>query len=231
MKRTIFWIATSILSVILVFFGAELLLRLCGFQPWSYYPDDINEPTFHEFDPVLGWKLKSGRYIYPAYKTSEDNIQVTILPGGRRDTGAEKRAVDADEVLVVGGSFTFGLAISDNETYPWKLQTMFPSFNIMNYGTAGYGGYQSLLVMERELPRLKSPAFVIYGFFQHHEERNVAPSEWLEMLSRYSYRKTFICPMQQLTTTVCFPDTNLNVTLKYLAWNHCQRSHFWLKYI
>lgn len=178
----------------LVIVLAELLLRLAGFQPWTHYPDDINEPTFHEFDPVLGWKLKAGKYVIPAYKPSEKDIQMTLLPGGRRDAGAKEEGTDEGELVILGGSFTLGLAISDEETYPWKLQTRFPPLKVMNYGTDGYGSYQSLLVLERELPLLRSPAIVLYGFFQHHEERNVAPGGWLEMLSKYSRRQHVYLP-------------------------------------
>ena len=38
---------------------------------------------------------------------------------------------------------TQGWAIDDNETYPWKLQKRYPSLNVLNYGTGGYGSYQS----------------------------------------------------------------------------------------
>jgi hypothetical protein len=58
----------------------------------------------------------------------------------------------------------------------------------MNYGTSGYGTYQSLLVLENELPLLKSPVIVLYGFIRHHAARSVAGASWLEALSRFSRR-------------------------------------------
>jgi hypothetical protein len=59
---------------------------------------------------------------------------------------------------------------------------------VLNYGTGGYGSYQSLLVMERELPCLVDPRFVLYGFIEHHEIRNAAPGSWLGLLLRSSKR-------------------------------------------
>jgi len=79
-------------------------------------------------------------------------------------------------------------ALSDNETYPWKVQENFPSFEVLNYGTAGYGTYQSLLTLEKMLPLIKNPILIVYGFIQLHEIRNVASADWLVLLSRYSYR-------------------------------------------
>lgn len=59
---------------------------------------------------------------------------------------------------------------------------------MLNYGTGGYGTYQSLLVLEQEFSRFERPALVIYEFFAHHEVRNVADNEWLRILSSYSRR-------------------------------------------
>jgi hypothetical protein len=91
-------------------------------------------------------------------------------------------------MVIVGGSFAQGWGIHDEETFAWKLQERFPSLNVMNYGTAGYGTYQSFLVLEKELPLLKSPVIVLYGFILHHTARNVAPVDWLKALSRFSRR-------------------------------------------
>ena len=64
----------------------------------------------------------------------------------------------------------------------------------MNYGTGGYGTYQSLLVLENELPLLKSPVIVLYGYIVHHAARNIAPVSWLKVLSEFSRRGTVHVP-------------------------------------
>jgi hypothetical protein len=80
----------------------------------------------------------------------------------------------------VGCSFTQGWAISDDETFAWKLQHGHPEVEFRNFGTAGYGTYQSLLVLERifQGPVVDRPSMVIYGMISHHESRNVASNEW-----------------------------------------------------
>lgn len=104
----------------------------------------------------------------------------------RRETTSNGSTGRVGELVVVGGSYTQGWAISDEETYPYKLQERYPLLDVRNYGTGGYGTYQSLLVLERQLPRQRSPRIVLYGFIEHHETRNIAPAEWMKSLSQAS---------------------------------------------
>jgi hypothetical protein len=193
MKTKIFSIVLFFLSVIFLVVLIEALLRLTNHTPWTYYGLDSNEPAMHEPDPVLGWKNKEGNYEIPAYDSSGQYIHMTFNARGQRSTRTTETNSN-QEFVIVGGSITQGWAINDNETYPWKLQKQFPSLNVLNYGTAGYGSYQSLLVLEKELPRLTSPNTVLYGFNQQHEVRNIAPAEWLEILSKFSRRGHVFVP-------------------------------------
>jgi len=187
-KRFVLNTVKLFLSLALGMILSEVLLRVCGFQPWSYYKTDANEPTMHEPDAILGWQNKAGSYTVPPYHPSGETIHITFLKNGRRRTGVNSSVNSAGELVLIGDSFTQGWAISDSETYAWKLQKKFPFFHILNYGTGGYGSYQSLLMLERELPSLGHPKFVLYGFIEHSEVRNAAPAWWLELLSRYSRR-------------------------------------------
>jgi lysophospholipase L1-like esterase len=98
----------------------------------------------HEFDRLLGWRPKPGRYVYPVGVEAKTPIRFTILADGSRVTAGE-RENRVRPVLVLGDSFTQGWAVSDEETYAWKLQERFPTARFVNYGTAGYSTYQSLL--------------------------------------------------------------------------------------
>lgn len=226
MRKYFFSVVTVFLSGILLLALSEALLRVSGFPPWQPYEDDLNEPTVHEPDPVLGWKNKAGEYVIPPYAATGQEIHLTFLPDGTRRTGV-KETEDAigNELVIVGGSFTQGLAISDDETYAWKLQERYPESKVMNYGSGAYGTYQSLLVLERELPRLKSPTMVLYGFFDHHEERNVAPGGWLEMLSKLSRRGHVCVPYATLSDNgslvrhppACYPITPFRESLSTIA--------------
>jgi hypothetical protein len=92
---------------------------------------------------------------------------------------------DGPSLPRVGCSFTQGISLSDRETYAWNLQLKRPELAIRNYGTGGYGTYQSLLVLERLFasPQSPRPELVLYGFIEHHEIRNVAAAEWSRVLA------------------------------------------------
>lgn len=186
--------AALFLGLTLALSLSEVLLRVCGFRPWVYSTKDANEPTMHEPDSVLGWRNKRGNYTVPPYDPSGQTIQITFLENGRRRTGVNTSLSSEGELVVVGDSFTEGWAISDSETYAWKLQNKFPFFQVLNYGTGGYGSYQSLLVLERELPHMTRPRFVLYGFNELHEARNVAPGWLLAHFASYSRRAHVYVP-------------------------------------
>jgi len=132
---------------------------------------------------VLGWRNKPGEYVFPGYTTDAPPIHFTLWPDGSRATQPHK-ANRPDRVLVLGDSFTQGWAVSDHETYAWKLQERFPAWEFLNYGTAGYSTYQALLILERYLAVSESPPkLVVYGFNDGQEGRNVAPFAWMNLLT------------------------------------------------
>jgi hypothetical protein len=143
--------------------------------------DPRREATY-EPDERLGWKKKAGRFVLPPYTPSATAITSTVLADGRRITEPEERAPGRPIVALIGCSITEGWAISDQETFAWKLQQRFPGIEFRNHGIGGYGTYQSLLVLERLLddakPPAQRPSMVIYGFIDLHEERNAATWDW-----------------------------------------------------
>ena len=150
----------------------------------------------HENDPILGWRNKEGAYKVPPYYPDEATIKITFLKTGLRKTYEQQNNTrdDRPKIIFVGGSFTQGWAISDNETFPWKVQENFPSFEVLNFGTGGYGTYQSLMTLEQIMPFTEDPILIVYGFNQFHEMRNVAPADWLAALSFYSHRGHVFVP-------------------------------------
>jgi len=147
-----------------------------------------------EPDPKLGWRNLSGRYVFG----NSEAIEMTFWPGGLRATGPEPLARER-QVLVLGGSFTQGWAVSDAETYAYRLQEAFPGVEVRNLGTAGYGTLQALLSLERALEAApRAPALVLYGFNDFHDTRNVATAQWLRMLSRVSQLGTVRTPYASL---------------------------------
>ncbi len=202
-SRTLLFAATTfILSVVIVLVMAEGLLRVCGYRPWRAGSWATNrEPTMNEPVAGLGWQSKPGAYRYPAYKEGLDDISITIWEDSSRATAAQPTRRD-DRVFLMGGSFTFGAAISDDETFGWRLQEAMPAVEIRNYATVAYGTYQSLLKLERVLDEAGDarPGVVVYGFYINHEIRNVCTANWLLGLSRLSHRNLVHVPFCSMTT-------------------------------
>jgi hypothetical protein len=190
--------ATILISSILFLILAEGILRLTGNKPWTPSDRFPREPTIHLADPILGWKNKPGMHFIPAYDPAGKDIVMTFLEEGVRTTGSPMLAAGS-ELLIVGCSYAQGFAIDDDETFAWKLQRRYSSLKVLNFGTAGYGTYQSLLLLERELPRMQAPKIVLYGFLETHEYRNVAPADWLRILSKNPRRGHVEVPYATLT--------------------------------
>jgi hypothetical protein len=185
-KRILFPIVATTLAAVLGLGIIEIVLRLVGRGPW---PERIfaNEPTMHQDDPVLGWTNLEGRNRFPGYVPGAPEIEMNFWSEGRR-ASAPAPVTAPSQLVLLGCSVTQGWGISDSETYAWRLQERFPDVEVRNYGTGGYGTWQSYLTLQRALPTCPDPRLVLYAFIEHHETRNIASVEWLEMLSRYARR-------------------------------------------
>jgi hypothetical protein len=177
-------------SLGLVLLGAEGLARLAGERPWPPAApprsDGVKRPSIFEPHPTLGWQLRPGEYDRGPFAAGGSPIHTTVLPDRSRRTAATPPRAPRGTLLTAGCSFTFGWAVSDDDTYAWKLQTRFPGVQVVNRGVGAYGTHQAVLMLERALPELPRPALVLYGFISHHEERNVASPGWLETLAGQS---------------------------------------------
>ena len=187
-------------SSVIALLSAEAALQLAGYQPWKANING-NRQKFHESHPVLGWRSMEGSYLLPPYHPSGTDIHYTFLANGMRKSHESQNNSrdDRPKLLLLGGSYTQGWAISDDETYAWKLQERFPFVEVMNYGVGGYGTYQSLLVLEKVLPSIPNPRLVIYGFIEHHESRNAGTANWMEAVLKFG-RKDIFLPFVTMNT-------------------------------
>jgi len=187
-RRTRLAALSALLALLLTTAVLEGGLRLLGRAPWTPDRDDRGQPVVFQPDPVLGWSNKEGRYLLHPYAPGAPATVLTNWSRGRRATRPEPTAKPR-RIVIVGDSFTQGWAISDEETYPWKLQERFADFEVFNLGAGGYGTYQSLLALERYYAEIGGADLVIYGFLSFHDLRNVATAEWLKHLSLHSRRQ------------------------------------------
>ena len=174
---------------------AEAAVRLAGIRAEPIFPRiNPDEPTTNVPDPVLGWRAKPGNYHYAGYTPEAAPITLTIWPDGSRAT-APRRVPRDRQIVLIGDSFTQGWAVSDDETFAWKLQARRPEVEVVDLGTAGYNGVQSLLRLQEHIAtRPRPPDVVVYGLNDDQERRNVAEAEWLGLLAMSPNREMIRLP-------------------------------------
>jgi hypothetical protein len=163
--------------------GGRLLARSTTWR----YPEHGKEPMLLEPDPRFGWINKTGHWVLPPFVAGEKTREVTNRADHSRTTGAAANMA-AERVVFLGCSVTNGFGLSDEETLAWKIQRSHPEMQVVNFGTAAYSTFQSLLRMERVLDESPPPRLVVYGFATQHEMRNVATYDWLRGLALISNR-------------------------------------------
>jgi len=123
--------------------------------------------------PILGWVNRPG--VSPSEESG--HAPMTFLDDGRRASAQNEsaRAMGHPRVVVVGGSWTQGHGVRDEETFAWLLNERHPDLFFENHGTGAYGTHQSLLLLESRFAETDTrPQLVIYGFVPgFHPRRNV----------------------------------------------------------
>ena len=166
------WCPRLILLLVSVAVGlvvGEVAARLVGIQPIAALPLPVQVAMEH---PALGWVNRPG--VHLSWDTG--NAPMTFWADGRRATRAAPAAPPEAraQVALIGGSFTQGYGVADEYAFGWLLDARFPGLSVGNYGTGGYGTYQSLLLLEQLFRQADfRPRLVIYGFAAFHGERNV----------------------------------------------------------
>ena len=150
--------------------------RLAGYRPWPSHERLIGiSKRLHQVDDTLGWRKLIGEFRVQRFGRE---LTVTHWSANRRATAATDLSRDG-RVLVIGGSFAYGLGLFDDETLPWLMQRPYTETEWLNLATSGYGTLQALLTLEEYLSQNPtSPRLVIYGYNWFHAERNVAADSW-----------------------------------------------------
>ena len=126
--------------------------------------------TFDLFDPTKGWILKPNLRDMRVFDNKVLNTNSRGLRGEKEYSyGKNPNKV---RLLILGDSFTFGEGVSDNETYPYYLQKMIPTAEIINMGVRAYGHDQMLILLKEEGTKYK-PNIVILGFLHMDMQRNL----------------------------------------------------------
>ena len=171
-------LARSITAVVSLLM-AEGMLWLLGYPPWrAQQISSADTKSEYEPDPELGWKNRAGAYDMASPDRAP--FRYTNWTNGRRatseqETGGENRP----RAVFVGDSYVYGYGLADSDTAAWHFRGRHPEMEVDNYGTPGYGTYQSYLAMRRVARGAASVYYLLNGF---HESRNIADPSWIRVV-------------------------------------------------
>jgi hypothetical protein len=135
-------------------------------------------PIF-EYDPVTLGRLKPNSSL--EMHVLGRRVVMEVDGTGRRPVIGQPTTGEKT-LAVYGCSFTFGTAITAEETFCSLLQGMFPHWRAENHGVPGYSTSRNLIQLERETPW--NPAdLVTFCWIEQHLSRNVADIAWVQKMS------------------------------------------------
>ena len=179
-------LSLSFFTVILLLLIIEISLRITGSSPRIIHDFSLSEPITNISDENLGWSPKIGQHIFKPWSEDGKITKLTINNDKSRFTGNNNS--QKKKIIFIGGSLTQGWAVDDLETFSSFIQNKNKEYKISNFGVGGYGGFQSLLLLEKIFDKNKDIDLVIYGYIPHHEVRNVAAGSWMYLLNFFSTR-------------------------------------------
>lgn len=126
-------------------------------------PRSIFEPH-----PVLGWKLAANRSLRVPFRP--DVIQTTGPDGWR--SVADQPSEPIGRLVFYGCSFTYGVGLTDDETFPSLVQSHLPDITVENKGVSGHGTVQNYLQFRDDVRRGAVQA-AVFGLISGHRYRNL----------------------------------------------------------
>ncbi|MEM7363411.1 MAG: hypothetical protein AAF525_05270 [Pseudomonadota bacterium] len=197
-KEFIFKIVTIGIGLVVAFVIFEIGLRLSGTVPMKLRPERNPEFVLIAKHPRWGWQNRPGQFPFVHADPTFNGVAVaTINPDGGRSCAGSTDSDNKSTLLLLGGSFTFGWAVDDSQVLSCLLQNQRKT-EVTNWAVAGFGTYQSMLVMEDRLANHPVER-VIYGFYDHHEDRNIATGTWRYSLNVYQGRTDVEVPYVSLS--------------------------------
>ena len=151
-------VVLSIISVVLSLFLIELLMGVIGYKNKEHNWQWEVSPKFtgYFFDKERIYSIDKNLYNDGGFRYSPDHKQFDLF-----DDKFHK-------IVVLGDSVTFGVGVSENETYPYFLERQLKKNGIKdilvhNAGVSGYGVDQEFLYLRDDiLPRIK-PDLVVWS--------------------------------------------------------------------
>lgn len=169
-----------------------MYLRSIGFRPWkpiNYLITITPDSKLARASTSLGYEHFPGKFnvtLPTGYKFKlthwTDSSRATRMNEEQEsNTGNLK-----NEIWILGGSYTHGWSVDDEDTFPWLIQDELPKYNISNFGVTGYGTLQSYFQLLNSLKR-KQPKIVILNYCDFDAARNIGARSHRRAVVNYGY--------------------------------------------
>jgi lysophospholipase L1-like esterase len=165
------------ISVVVTLAAGEVASRLLLAPPVRLSSARFQSPAVpkHVADADLGWTIQPHNAHY-RFQASGRNGSVDVrysIQNGHRAVASHR--VPGPKLIAAGCSFTFGLGVDDDSTWPWLLQERLTGYEVVNAAISGYGTDQALLAAERVVRQSAGPVrLVALGLGDFQIERNRA---------------------------------------------------------
>ncbi|MEP3275677.1 MAG: hypothetical protein ABJN26_08145 [Stappiaceae bacterium] len=174
MKRTLFYAIMLLIPLVCAEFFAYQLTRSFGslFGPNDQVLDAaLDEETYQKFltesyHPELGWQNPTDRTVTEANCIGEEKTYNWDEHGARHTSPLEGDV----QIIAVGDSYTHGHEVSDNESYPNRLEELL-GVKVANYGVNGFGTLQAALQFEHVQEHHPAAKIAVLGVMSENIRR------------------------------------------------------------
>lgn len=143
---------------------------------------ETKKDAYYILDDHIGFKYTPQKKLYERVVHNGKIVienHYTINSQGLRETIYQKENAK-EEVLVLGGSFAFGVGVPDDKTLTSFLSKFDPHRNYQNWGRVGFGPSNIFGIFKYELAKtsFSNPVHIIYLRLRYHYERSWPTLTW-----------------------------------------------------
>ena len=195
----------------------EVLLRLCGIQPFRVRLYEIQSvPAFCLIpNEQYGFGLNPGEFDISINKGV--HYHATHSADSLRILAYEPIKHFDKTVDIHGCSFTYGMSVDDSLAFPFLLQQRFSNIRFRSYAVPGFGNIQALIRLQEQLKNSDYPDTLIVCYADFHDERNVLNANYRKSL--YHGFLNAHAEVLPLFTRGNIPFYDVRKGIQYCNWN------------
>jgi len=131
---------------------------------------------FFTQDEILAFKMLQNKSMY--HPSFQFLCRYTTNNKGWRTTYNNSN----NEIICLGGSYTFGTGVDNDETFPSILSKK--DLKVSNCATMAWGTGHQFLLLKNSLINLTGVKIILYGWHPLHLDRNYKNGKWLKSLAK-----------------------------------------------